>query len=65
MGNFRLSQRSDAVAYGSFLFAGTEEGKTAAKLVGRLEEFFCFVQGKGVAVTFTIGWQRSNHHNDG
>jgi hypothetical protein len=30
-----------------------------------LEEFFCFVQGKGVAVTFTIGWQRTNHHNDG
>jgi hypothetical protein len=44
---------------------GHGAGKAVTEVGERLEEFFCFVQGKGVAVTFTIGWQRTNHHNDG
>lgn len=65
MGNFRRSQHTPAVSNASYILAGMANGEMAAKVVGGLEEFFCFVQGKGVAVTFTIGWQRSNHHNDG
>jgi hypothetical protein len=65
MGNFRLSQRSDAAACGFVFLRGHGAGKAVTEVGERLEEFFCFVQGKGVAVTFTIGWQRTNHHNDG
>ena len=40
MGNFRLSQRSDAVAYGSFFFAGTELGKLSLRLARDWKNFF-------------------------